>query len=140
MVEMVEQVIDSILSIENEQSKVLAYVSELEMRRKQLQNQLGSIEDVLTNGAKMKLYNKIMQMEMKISFVKPTEKIIIHGSKQRKCKHNNVTVRWRLSVRISIKTKFVINTLQMKNVQIGDCVQTVIQKNASSGWETPEGV
>ena len=65
MVEMVEQVIDSILSIENEQSKVLAYVSELEMRRKQLQNQLGSIEDVLTNGAKMKLYNKIMQMEMK---------------------------------------------------------------------------
>ena len=90
MVEMVEQVIDSILSIENEQSKVLAYVSELEMRRKQLQNQLGSIEDVLTNGAKIKLYNKIMQMEMKISFVEPTEKLIINGSKQRKCRHNNV--------------------------------------------------
>ena len=89
MVEMVEQVIDSILNIESEQAKVLTYVSELEMRRKQLRYQLGTIDKVLTNGAKIKLHNKIIQMEMKISFVEPNEKLFTNGIKQQKCRHNN---------------------------------------------------
>ena len=91
MVDIVENVIDTILNIENEQSKVLAYISELENRRKHLLGYLGCLnEDILTNGAKKKLHNKVVQMEMKVSFVESTENQPTKCRKQRKCRHNNV--------------------------------------------------
>ena len=75
MVEIVENIVDTILNIENEQSKVLSYISELEKRRTHLLTHLGSLnEDILTNGAKTRLANKINPMEMKVSFVELTEK------------------------------------------------------------------
>ena len=75
MVEIVENLVDTILNIENEQSKVLVYISELENRRKHLLNQLGYLnEDILTNGNKKKITNKIIQMGMKVSYVKSTER------------------------------------------------------------------
>ena len=59
MVEIVGKVVDEILGIEDEQSKVLEYLSGLEMRRKYLLAQVGFLnEDFLTNGAKEKVVNK----------------------------------------------------------------------------------
>ena len=80
MVEIVGKVVDEILGIEDEQSKVLEYLSGLEMRRKYLLAQVGFLnEDVLTNRAKEKLVNKILRMEMKVSFTELTHKQNIYG-------------------------------------------------------------
>ena len=50
-----------ILNIENEHSKVMAYISELEMRRIYLLNRVASLnEDIVMKGVKEKLNNKIM--------------------------------------------------------------------------------
>ena len=70
-VETVNGVIDNILDLENEQAKVAAYVQELEWRRAKLHSFVGTLtEDILTEKAKEKLSNKVLQMEMVVSFVK----------------------------------------------------------------------
>ena len=85
MVEIVENIVDTIFHLENEQSKVLAYLSELEGRRKHLLRHLESLnEDILTDSAKKKLSNKIIQMEIKVSFVEFIEKQSVKDTKQRK--------------------------------------------------------
>ena len=90
MVEIVENIVDTIFHLEKEQSKVLAYMSELEERRKYLLGHLESLnEDILTDSAKKKLSNKIIQMEMKATFVESNEKQSLKDTKQRKCRHNN---------------------------------------------------
>ena len=85
-----EHVMDNILNIENEQSKVIAYISELEMRRIHLLNRVGSLnEDIVTNGVKEKLTNKIIHMEIKVGFVETFQTKGFKETRQSKCRHNN---------------------------------------------------
>ena len=65
-----EHLMENILNMENEQSKFIAYISEMEMRRIHILNRVGFLnEDIVTNGVKEKLTYKIIHMEIKVGFV-----------------------------------------------------------------------
>ena len=88
--ETVNGVIDNILELENEQAKVAAYVQELEWRRFQLHSFIGSLtEAILTNKAKEKFSNKVLQMEMVLSFGKTRGIQPIEDKRRKICRHFN---------------------------------------------------
>ena len=85
-------VIDSILNLENEQRKVVAYIHELESRRNQLLSFVDSVtEQILPDGEKAKLSKKILKMELVVGCAKSEEENRIRKHiKQKRCRHNNL--------------------------------------------------
>ena len=85
-------VIDSILNLENEQRKVLAYIHELESRQNQLLSFVDSVtEQILPDGEKAKLCKKILKMALVVGCAKSEEESHIKKhEKQKRCRHNNL--------------------------------------------------
>ena len=85
-------VIDSILNLENEQRKVIAYIHELESRRNQLLSFVDSLtEQMLPDREKEKLSKKILKMALVVGCAKSGEESSIKKiEKQKRCRHNNL--------------------------------------------------
>ena len=85
-------VIDSILNLENEQRKVVAYIHELESRRNQLLSFVDSLtEQMLPDREKEKLSKKILKMALVAGCAKSGEESSIKKiEKQKRCRHNNL--------------------------------------------------
>ena len=85
-------VIDSILNLENEQRKVIAYIHELESRRNQLLSFVDSLtEQMLPDREKEKLSKKIRKMALVVGCAKSGEESRIKKhDNQKRCRHNNL--------------------------------------------------